>query len=59
MKNQSLRGKLEESVICVGAIERAGKCQGLRSVGGKQVQMQGFLPEPHVIDSLYGMVGQG
>lgn len=44
MKNQSLRGKLEESIICVGAIERAGKCQGLRSVGGAGANCKAFCP---------------
>ncbi len=34
MKNQSLRGKLEVSMVCVGAIEWARSCQGVKSVGG-------------------------
>ena len=38
MKNQSLRGKLDVSMICVGAIEWVSKLLWVKECGGKQVQ---------------------
>ena len=58
MKNQSLRGKLDVSMICIGAIELGSKLVRVKECGESKCKVSGFLPGPHVMDALYGMVEQ-
>lgn len=52
MKNQSLRGKLEVSMICVGAIEWARlKLLRIKECGGSKCKVRKCLPELHVTDA--------
>ena len=52
MKNQSLRGKLEVSMICVGAIGVGSMLSRVNECGGSNCKVRGFLPGLHVIDTL-------
>ena len=51
MKNQSLRGELEVSMICVGDIEWVRSCQGLKNVekarAKREAFCQGFMSQFH------------
>ena len=58
MKNQSLRGKLEVSMICVGAIELGSNLSRVKECGESKCTVRVFLPGLHVIDTFYWMVGQ-
>ena len=53
MKNQSLRGELEVSMICVGAIEwTRWKLSRVKECGGSKCKMREVLPGVHVIDAV-------
>lgn len=58
MKNQSLRGKLEVSMICVGAIELGSKLSRVKECGESKCKVRVFLPEVHAIVTFYWVVGQ-
>ena len=45
-------------MICIGAIELGSTLVRVKECGESKCKVSGFLPGPHVMDALYGMVGQ-